>query len=128
MKNVIIAVTVLSLSIIAFVLIISYEPKEEEYIPPTYEDQPYTPEFELQIVTTTADFWDRVAGLKKTEESSAEYITITDENGETVTDEKGNPVTEPVIPGPLELPPSPDTTEAPEPLPDDVQSHVSESE
>ena len=128
MKNVIIAVTVLSLSIIAFVLIISYEPKEEEYIPTTYEDQPYTPEFELQIVTTTADFWDRVAGLKKTEESSAEYITVTDENGNPVTDEEGNEVTEPFIQGPQEFPESPDTTEAPKSLPDDVQSHVSESE
>ena len=128
MKNVIIAVAVLSVAIIFFVLIVSHEPKENEYTDTTYQYEPASPELELYIVTTTADFWDRVAGLQKTETSTGEYISVTDENGNPVTDEEGNEVTEPFIQGPQDFPESPDTTEAPESLPDDVPSQVSESE
>ncbi len=95
MKSMIIAISILSVAIIFCVLMLSYEPQTPDTdISYTYQPEPYTPEFELYIVTTTAGFWERVAGLKKTEAVSEEYITVTDEEGNTVTDENGAPVTE----------------------------------
>ncbi|WP_044973792.1 hypothetical protein [Ruminococcus sp. HUN007] len=93
MKNTIILVSIISAAIIFLVIAISFfkenpdvSLKRDEYTRPV-EIQPF--DLELNIVTSEANFWERVAGLKATE---APEVFVTDENGETVTDEEGNPV------------------------------------
>ena len=60
--------------------------KKDEYTAPV-NAQPF--DLELSIVTSEANFWDRVAGLKATE---APEVYVTDENGAVVTGEDGEPV------------------------------------
>ncbi|MBP1567849.1 MAG: hypothetical protein J6U36_04295, partial [Oscillospiraceae bacterium] len=59
---------------------------KDEYTPPA-NVQPF--DLELSIVTSEANFWDRVAGLKATE---APEVYVTDDSGAVVTGEDGEPV------------------------------------
>ncbi len=94
MKNTIFAVALVSAIIIITVLTMSFfreNPdvsfKKDENV---YYQAP-TPQFdfELQIVTSEANFWDRYAALKATEapeeEGTGEDAVFTDENGNPVT-------------------------------------------
>jgi len=93
MKNTILLVSIISAAIIFLVITISFfkenpdvSLKKDEYTPPA-NVQPF--DLELSIVTSEANFWDRVAGLKATE---APEVYVTDENGAVVTGEDGEPV------------------------------------
>ena len=93
MKNTILLVSIISAAIIFLVITISFfkenpdvSLKKDEYTPPA-NVQPF--DLELSIVTSEANFWDRVAGLKATE---ATEVYVTDENGAVVTGEDGEPV------------------------------------
>lgn len=94
MKNAIIAVSILSAAIITTVLLLSSLNDESSFLYDEY-DYEYTvsiPKIEFYIVTTTLNFWDKIASLNSTQASESVTI-ITDEEGNTVTDESGNPVT-----------------------------------
>ena len=94
MKNTIFAVALVSAIIIITVLVMSFF-KENPDVSFTKDENVYyqapTPQFdfELQIVTSEANFWDRYAALKATEapeeENGGENPDITDENGNPVT-------------------------------------------
>ncbi len=93
MKNTILLVSIISAAIIFLVITISFfkenpdvSLKKDEYTAPV-NAQPF--DLELSIVTSEANFWDRVAGLKATE---APEVYVTDENGAVVTGEDGEPV------------------------------------
>ncbi|MDO5149986.1 MAG: hypothetical protein ACI4KB_02475 [Oscillospiraceae bacterium] len=96
MKNAIIMVSILCAVIIFTVLILSsaMENPEKNYNESEnygYSDLLKDADFELVIVTSEKNFWDRVAALKATE--APEFIAVTDEEGNPVTDENGNEVT-----------------------------------
>ena len=94
MKNTIFAVALVSAIIIITVLTMSFF-KENPDVSFKKDENVYyqapTPQFdfELQIVTSEANFWDRYAALKATEapedENAGENADVTDENGNPVT-------------------------------------------
>ncbi len=97
MKNTIFIVSFLSVVIVLVVLLMSYARENDLDFSDTGDDyyrpaENLLPDLELYVVTSEANFWDRVAGLKATE--APEYLPVTDEEGNAVTDEEGNIVTE----------------------------------
>ena len=92
MKNAIIMVSILCASIIFVVLLLSSarNSPEKDYNS-NYSSPVNDVDFELVIVTSEKNFWERVAALKATE--APEFIAVTDEEGNPVTDENGNEVT-----------------------------------
>ena len=86
MKNAIIMVSILCASIIFVVLLLSSarNSPEKDYNS-NYSSPVNDVDFELVIVTSEKNFWERVAALKATE--APEFIAVTDED---ISDKVGN--------------------------------------